>query len=111
MKTAIELAMQAIISAGFNETSDGDVESPTGHFAVIERPEDPKELAGILESINDPEEQEAFSAHEVGFYEVIENSQGFVYINGPVDRATAMVWFNANQYAYTLWAEKEHHGL
>lgn len=109
MKTALELAMQAIISAGWNIQSDGEVDSPTGHFAIVERPAHPGELNDMLAAIEDQEDPDnihiihAFEELNAGFYEVIEDSNGLVHINGPVSREQANTWFHATESAYSQW--------
>lgn len=117
MKTALELAMQAIISAGWNNQSDGDVEAPTGHFAIVERPAHPGELNDILAAIEDQDDPDnihmihAFEELQAGFYEVVETDMGHVHIAGPVTSEQATEWFQGEQHAFTMWADIESHGL
>ena len=105
--------MQAIISAGWNNQSNGETDSPTGHFAIVERPSHPGELNDILQAIEDLEDPdndyliEAFETLAPGFYEVIEDSIGLVHINGPVSSEQASVWFNATQSAYDQWLAQD----
>lgn len=111
MKSNTVLALESIINAGWNVTSSGDVESPTGHFAIVERPTNPVELAQIIETLEDSEQAKAFTALPTGFYAVITDTRGDVTYSQALTEPTAMRWFQGVQHAYDMWADTELHGL
>ena len=106
MKTALESIMQALITAGWNNKSNGDVESPTGHYAVVEIPKDDNELADMVDAILDMAtgaEIVALCTSGRGFYTVTENSYGHVFINGPYTEKQTTEWFESKDDAYGEW--------
>lgn len=109
MKTALELVMQAIITAQWSNNSNGDVEAPTGHFAIVERPSHPGELNDMLAAIEDMDDPDnidmihAFEDAEPGFYAVVEDSNGLVHITGPHTQQEATEWFTKAEDAYAEW--------
>ena len=107
MKSNTVLALESIINAGWNVTSSGDVESPTGHFAIVERPTNPVELAQIIESLEDAEQAQAFTALPTGFYAVITDTRGNVTYSQALTEPTAMRWFRQSEHMYSNWLEPE----
>lgn len=108
MKTALESIMQAIITAGWNKISDGDVNAPIGHFAIVEIPQNNNELAEIVDAILDVttgEEVVTLCTAPRGWYHVREDSDGIVYIDGPHTEITANRIYEAHQATYNEWHE------
>lgn len=108
MKTALESIMQTIITAGWSNKSDGTVESPQGHFAVVEIPEKREELVAMVDAILDMtngEEVVALCTATRGFYFVVEDDQGNVYVNGAYSEASANLLFEKAQAVLVKWHE------
>jgi hypothetical protein len=70
----LDNAFKQIITAGWNQKSDGDVESPTGHFATI--PIAPNELQELKDAVFTYEDE--IPEIEPGYYFAQENDQGFL---------------------------------
>lgn len=103
MKSNLETLMQAFISGGWANMSGGTVEAPTGHFAIVEIEPNRKELREAFEDDLFPEELVFFDACEVGTYLVVEDSNGSVFVDGPLPMAWATLWFNNNLEAFNAW--------
>lgn len=106
MKTPFESVVQAIITAGWSNQSDGDVDAPTGHFAIVEVPALDKELADMVDALLDTvdgEEVVALCTAERGHYMVVETSEGQVHITGPFKEAPAKFWFLSMQKTLEEW--------
>ncbi len=73
---SIDNTFKTIITAGWNVKSDGDVQSPTGHFALVEIPLHAGELAEMLDACDLDPTQHAIPME--GWYVVRENNDGLV---------------------------------
>ena len=74
-------ALDMLASAGWGNESDGDVDSPTGHFTRVSIA--PRELPEILDGFAEEfaDIGEDFTADElVGDYIVIRDSAGFLFV-------------------------------
>lgn len=106
MKSALESVMQYIITAGWNKISDGDVNAPTGHFAIVEVPTNNNELADIVDAIRDEadgNEIVALCTAPRGWYLVVENDQGQVFVNGPFSEESTNLMYNITQADFSEW--------
>lgn len=111
MKTALEAVLQAMVTEGWANESDGMVDSPTGHFARISNSE--TEVLGwpggistvfaeVIATYEMDDEREL-----IGHFLVQENDQGFVTVTSftnPVDLTRA---YEELQNAFALWDESE----
>lgn len=105
MKTALQAVLQAMVSGGWANESDGDVESPQGHFARVT-----VEPAELEECVNAFEDVIAVYGLEdentlIGHFLVREDSQGFVHVT-EYDNPIALTRdFQELQDAYALWED------
>ena len=104
MKTAIETACQKIITAGWANRSNGDVNAPTGHFALIDLPEN--EMPELLDAMSDELDESEFEAirNEMGnTLFVLEVMDGRVLVsNSPYPVALRL--FNSLSDSFEKWA-------
>ena len=102
-----EGAFRAVVTAGWGVKSSGDVEAPTGHFAVVEIPEHAGERAEMRAAVfdGDAEAAEGFDCLDAGWYLVTEDSNGNVSYS-----RDSQVWVNRRfdelDAAYALWLDR-----
>lgn len=105
MKTALEALFQAMITGGWATESDGDVESPHGHFARVHNAT--AELAEIGDAFEDTLSAYGRPAEDeiVGDFIVIEDSQGFVHITRYPNALATIEAYAAIQADYAAWED------
>jgi hypothetical protein len=103
MKTALEAVLQAMITGGWANESDGEVEAPTGHFARVSNSE--AELSEVVQAFEDV--ITAYGMEDtrelIGHFLVVEDSQGFVHVKGYDNPIELTRDFQALQDAYAEW--------
>lgn len=108
MKTALEAVLQAMVTGGWANESDGHVDSPQGHFARISNSDaEVHGMGGVADTFaDDIVLYEMASIDElIGHFLVREDSQGFVHVteyDNPIDLTRD---FHALQDEYALWNE------
>lgn len=97
---------RSIVSAGWNVKSSGDVESSTGHFAIVEIPAHAGERAGMRDAVfsDDPVEAEIFDSIPAGWFLVIEDFQGSIGLVKADDKDDADKLFQMFETDYVAWA-------
>ena len=98
MMTDDERNLRALVTAGWANESDGHVDSPMGHFAIIDLVNDRHEMADVLEI----DEDELPAAH---YYLVVEDSNGNVDVSTYYMFSSAEDEFRDLQQHYVLWAD------
>ena len=94
-------AMARIVTGGWANLSDGNVESPTGHFAVITI--EPAERAELLAAF----EGELEASPYPGSYLLVEDSDGNKTVTEYLTHTSAMGEFARLQQSYTDWLGHE----
>lgn len=103
VNTDFARACQQIVTAGWANLSDGDVDAPGGAFALISI--EPAELDNLIDSVFDGEEPPV--KIYPGNYVVVEDSNGNAEIHEFVSHEGAMRAFEFKSKYYTKWAEEE----
>lgn len=102
MSRDIDNAFKAIISAGWANQSDGNVEAPTGFFSIIDMSTERDMLREVLaESALD----DALGQIEPSWYLTMENNQGILYYAQAKDEAAAQEWFKSLCEKFYEWDE------
>lgn len=99
-------AFRSIVTAGWNVKSGGDVESATGHFAIVEIPAHAGERAEMRDAVfsDNPDEKKVFDSIPAGWFMVIEDSQGNVGLVKADDKSEADQMFENAEAEYAEWA-------
>jgi hypothetical protein len=110
VKTPLEAVLQAMISEGWANESDGNVDSPTGHFARVSNSE--SELPEVVDAFEDVITTYGMddTRELIGHFLVVEDSQGFVHISAydnPIDLTRD---FQELQDAFAKWDEDNGEG-
>ena len=110
MKTNDETVMQNIITAGWAVKSDGHVESPTGHFALVEIPEHMGERDEMMDAVYETTDavfgddwEDEYILPESGWYIVTEDSQGFVHLYRHSGENAAKAAYARFEREYSTW--------
>jgi len=107
MKTPLEAVLQAMVTGGWANESDGDVDSPQGHFARVTV--EPAELSEVQGAFNDEMRMQGWNeddAHKlIGHFLVREDSQGNVFITSYDNPIELTRDFQQLQDAYAEWDE------
>lgn len=108
MKTALEAVLQAMVTGGWANESDGDVDSPQGAFARVTN--EPAELGEVQGAFNDVMRMYGWNEDDakqlIGHFLVREDSQGFVDITSYDNPIQLTRDYQQLQDAYSLWAEE-----
>lgn len=96
---------KAIITAGQARDTDGEVDSPTGHFALIEIPEYLHELAAMRDEV-DPDSSLTNDWPESGWYFATENSDGVITVYKGKHHTVANA-FAAARTDYGEWLDRD----
>lgn len=101
--TRIARLFRDIVTAGWANLTDGEVEAPTGHFAVVSI--EPAERAELVAAVWDTDEDRAEAEKLIypGDYMVFEDSDGNTELIEYLSLAAAMGVFNQFQRDYNLW--------
>lgn len=107
MRTATEALFDAIVSGGWANRSDGDVESPTGHFALVsnsreELPELRQAFSDVIDTYGDVSDDDL-----IGHFIVTTDSDGFVDVTRYPSVVSAASEFVTLSRRYTAWNEAE----
>jgi hypothetical protein len=103
MRTALEAVLQAMVTGGWANESDGDVSAPTGHFARVSNTID--EMSEVWQAFN--EEMSAYGMDDssvlIGHYLVVEDSQGNVTVTAYDNPIALTRDFQALQDEFAEW--------
>ncbi len=95
-------AFREAVTAGWNNLSDGNVEAPTGHFAIISIEE--SELKEFNEVF---EEQVGDYTFVTGFYLLTEDSDGNSRLREYQTLDDSLKVFNELQVEFSAWSDEE----
>lgn len=90
-------SFQTIVTGGWANQSDGSVESPTGHFALITI--EPNERTELLDAFKGELQRTPYP----GAYLLIEDSDGNATLTEYVSNGAAKRAYDQLDNAYTLW--------
>ena len=95
-----------IISAGWAVKSNGDVDSPSGYFAVVEIPGKTGELAEMRDAV-EPHGDYRYLTNwpDPGWYVTLENEYGQIFVYKAGSQITAMAEYSRLEVDYMLWME------
>lgn len=114
MKTALEAVLQAMVTGGWANESDGDVESPQGAFARVSNSEAEVygEPGSIVSTFSDVIAMYGMTDTNelIGHFLVREDSQGFVYITSYDNPIALTRDFQQLQDDYALWEDTTPNG-
>lgn len=105
MKTALEALFQAMISDGWACESAGMVDAPTGYFSWLEiKATDVRRIgedfSDVLDTYGHPQSDEI-----VGFFLVVEDSQGFVNITRTDSEKSALAAYTRLEAEFLDWED------
>lgn len=105
MRTALEAVLQAMVTGGWANESDGDVSAPTGHFARVSN--SAAELEEVVAAFEDVIVMYDMidTSELVGEFLVHEDEQGNVYVVSYDNPIALTRDFQQLQDAYALWNE------
>lgn len=93
-----------IITAGWNVKSDGEVESPTGFFALVEIPTKyTGEYYEMLLAVEGEPLQLPWNELESGWYVTVENSDGIIFVFKCPGKSFAENLYTATETQYNKW--------
>ena len=109
MKTALEAVLQAMVTGGWANESDGNVEAPTGHFARVSN--SAAEMMEVCQAFADEIAMHGLTCEDahallIGDFLVREDSQGNVFVTAYDNPIALTRDFQALQDAYALWDEE-----
>jgi hypothetical protein len=94
-----------IVLAGWATRSDGNVDSPTGYFAVVEIPDHLHELAEMRDAV-DPDSSLVTDWPESGWYVTVENSDGLIWVFRAGSQLQADTAYDEQVLAYADWDDQ-----
>ncbi len=95
MEAKYDNLFKSIITAGWNVTSDGHVESPQGFFAVVEIPANFAEFNDLVDAVDPDSEFESDDWPEPGWYFTVENSDGLIRVYKSTQRRASAAFQEA----------------
>lgn len=95
-------AFKQIVSAGWANKSDGNVEAPCGYYALIEVPEHEGENVAMREAVTDFDKIE-MNWPEPGWYTTTENSDGIILVFKHASQYAAQLAFNSIEASFLRW--------
>lgn len=105
---------KSIVSSGWANESDGNVESVTGYFALIEIPSNIGELQEMQHAVDESSLIED-EWPESGWYTCYENSDGLIFVFEWRNEAAARDWYSKQEELFGRWDLEENgsdgHGL
>lgn len=102
MKTGLEAVLQAMISGGWANESDGDVDSPVGHYArITNTPAEMHEVSLAFADVMSTYECESDAL--VGYWLVVEDSQGNVSVTSFDNEYLLTAAYMDIDDAYSMW--------
>lgn len=101
-----DVLFKDLITAGWNVKSDGNVEAPSGHFAIVEIPSHPGELLEMQNALDSVD----YDWPEPGWYFCVENDLGQIFAYS-VTKEEAEEMYVADQLALEYWYEAEDEGV
>jgi hypothetical protein len=100
---------KAIITAGWNDESSGDVEAPCGFFTITSY--SPADAAGFQDLLSHQDYgsdfQQLFTELETGFYVTTENSLGMIFVFHVQTEAEAREWYRLMSNEYVGWEDAD----
>ena len=96
---------KAIISAGWNVKSDGDVEAPSGFFALVEVPDHPGELSEMQDAVGDETIDDEWP--DCGWYVTREDSDGLIFVYEQSSQRVAETAYDKLQDDFLDWADDD----
>lgn len=102
INTPLARAFQQIVTAGWGNLSDGNVEAPTGHFSVIII--EPAELKELIEAVFDDYEGEPVIYP--GDYVLVEDSDGNAQLTEYLTGAAAIQAFTMLSAEFEKWEQE-----
>mgnify|MGYP001791810815 CR=1 FL=1 len=107
--SARDEVLHAMSVQGWANRSDGNVEAPTGFFAIISN--SPAELAEVVaafdEEIEGTEDSDFSTSELVGHFVLVEDSQGFVGVYDYSTELGARVFYDELEDTFSKWDEEE----
>lgn len=106
MKTALEAVLQAMVTGGWANESDGSVEAPTGHFARVTN--EARDMDGVHDAFKDVIVTYGLGDESklIGHFLVREDSNGMVSITAYDNPIALTRDFQQLQDDYAAWAEQ-----
>lgn len=103
MKTGLEAVLQAMVTGGWANESDGDVNSPTGHFARVTVL--PAEVGEVVAAFDDVLKVYPCDAlvQLVGYWLVCENDAGFVTVIAFDNEPALTMAYQSLEDDYSEW--------
>ena len=92
---------KAIVTGDWSIESDGDVESTTGAFALVEIPHHAGELAEMQDAFNDPDTD--YTWPDPGWFVTTEDSNGQIWVYEFASEREATVAYRKLIDEYTEW--------
>lgn len=96
-----DATFREIVTAGWANRSDGDVESPTGAFALVTITL--AELPELMEAVGIDWHLDAAKQDLVGSFNVIENEQGQVWVLRYDSAKSATLAYEARVQSFERW--------
>lgn len=103
MRTNLESVMDVLSSPGYADAVNGDVESPTGYFALVYVPGGFVSQLTTLDEVRAATGDDSLTLVESGWYIVIHDSLGFVHVDHVNDETQARRIFDMLEAEYALW--------
>ncbi len=98
MRTPLENLASALVTEGWANQSDGEVDAPSGHFAIIDATTEREIMADLTEYVG-----EDFSAVPAAWLLVEHDDQGFVTVTECDSEADAQARYAALEAIYVAW--------
>lgn len=97
---------KTIVSSEWGERSSGNVESPSGYFALVEIPSSEGERHEMVEALEVGE----FILPDPGWYLTIENNGGLIWVHQYQSHYSAQREYNKLERLYVAWDTDEDEG-
>lgn len=102
MRTALEDVILVMANDLWGKFTDGEVESPTGYFGVVEITGTERAEGYVTD---DPELDEALYSANIGYYFFVEDNYGNLSVEYFSDLKNAESKFKQYSEAYSAWVE------
>ena len=96
--------LDIMVSDGWANKSDGECDSPQGHFAIVTNA--PRELDSVIDAFEDAAKEidpEFDFSEMVGHFLVLKDSAGFLSVIEYTTHSDLLIVFGELERAFSLW--------
>lgn len=108
VNSAWDHCFKSIVTGEWGVKSDGDVEAPVGHFALVEIPLNLRERADMVDACkNEYDDEDDWNTLEPGWYLCRQESSGLMYAFKVESQGAAEFGYTQMLAEYSRWATED----